>query len=55
MAEENGLNAVKTDVAILKKDVSNIQGFSVKSMMLSIRLLMRLMASHKFSQYIKVR
>lgn len=26
MAEENGLNAVKTDVAILKKDVSNIQG-----------------------------
>ena len=26
MADENGLNAVKTDVAILKKDVSNIQG-----------------------------
>ena len=26
MAEDNGLNAVKTDVAILKKDVSNIQG-----------------------------
>ena len=26
MAEENGLNAVKTDVEILKKDVSNIQG-----------------------------
>ena len=26
MVEENGLNAVKTDVAILKKDVSNIQG-----------------------------
>lgn len=26
MAEINGLNAVKTDVEILKKDVSNIQG-----------------------------
>ena len=26
MAEDNGLNAVKTDVEILKKDVSNIQG-----------------------------
>jgi chromosome segregation ATPase len=26
MADENGLNAVKTDVEILKKDVSNIQG-----------------------------
>jgi methyl-accepting chemotaxis protein len=26
MVDENGLNAVKTDVAILKKDVSNIQG-----------------------------
>ena len=26
MAYENGLNAVKTDVEILKKDVSNIQG-----------------------------
>ena len=26
MADENGLNAVKTDVVILKKDVSNIQG-----------------------------
>lgn len=26
MADDNGLNAVKTDVAILKKDVSNIQG-----------------------------
>ena len=25
MADENGLNAVKTDVEILKKDVSNIQ------------------------------
>ncbi len=26
MAEDNGLSAVKTDVEILKKDVSNIQG-----------------------------
>ena len=28
MAEDNGLNAVKTDVAILKKDVSNIWSIS---------------------------
>ena len=26
MAEDNGLSAVKTDVAILKKDISNING-----------------------------